>query len=1006
MNRLPSWLPSSRNSRTSIRGQVNSRARRRRLLLERLEDRALLAGEIFPNDPDFVGQWPLHNTGQTGGTPDADIDAPEAWSVTTGSMATVVAMMDDGFDYTERDLYLNIWLNEGEIPASIAANLTDADGDGIITFRDLNAPVNAAYVTDLNGNGYIDGGDLLADPAWENGIDEDGNGFTDDLIGWDFHDNDNDPWAPMTSHGSPKALIVGGEANNGYGGAGVNWYVRILPMRIYDAIRTSEFNANVVAAIDYTAASDASIIYGGFRGNPPDGELPASEFSQEIYDAIDRTRQAGQLFVAAAGNGSRDTDLYPWYPQSYDVDNVIVAGALSENDDQLQLSSLTNWGAASVDLAVPSYGGATSNAFALLTGVAALLKTAHPDWTYAQIKERIMATVDPTPSLAGKTVTGGRLNAANALGVVNVSISDATATEGSSALKLLDRFVADGQPLWARAGTFGPDGNGDGAADFYLPTVDTSEVLRYDGVTGAFLDVFIPAGSGGLNSPGDLEFTPDGLLYVTSYLGNQLLRYDASTGAFIDVAASGLSAPLGISQGPDGSLYIANQLSNEVLRYDGSALSVFVPAGSDGLAAPRLGLFGPDANGDGFQDLYVAAQDSHQIHRYSGVDGTPISAFVATDPTTHGPMWLGFGTQGDLYLSVRTTSSCCDTSINRYDLGTGALLQSYALGRDGWSFTVGPDGLIYNSTNGDGNFVERFGPSSLAAFTVTLSSASSLPVTVDYSTASGSALAGSDFTAASGTITFAPGQTTRTILVQALDDAVYEGNETFVVNLSNPSSGAIITDTQGVATITDNDPPPTKFYVVNDGSPDRTYEYGPTGAAVENYVIDSGNSAPRGAASTVAGDKVWVVDNNRNVYVYDTSGGLLGAWTAGSLANNADEQGIATNGTDVWIVDAKSDKVFRYTNAAGRLSGSQNAASSFSLNSGNRNPKDIVTDGVHLWVVNDTSTDKVFKYTLSGSLVGSWTISTSGATAPTGITLDPASPSHLWIVDSGSDRVY
>jgi hypothetical protein len=98
-----------------------------------------------------------------------------------------------------------------------------------------------------------------------------------------------------------------------------------------------------------------------------------------------------------------------------------------------------------------------------------------------------------------------------------------------------------------------------------------------------------------------------------------------------------------------------------------------------------------------------------------------MSAFVTTDPTAQGPMWLGFGTQGDLYLSVRTTSSCCDTSINRYDLGTGALLQSHALGRDGWSFTVGPDGLIYNSTNGDGPFVERFGPSSLAAFTVSLS---------------------------------------------------------------------------------------------------------------------------------------------------------------------------------------------------------------------------------------------------------------------------------------------
>ena len=155
-----------------------------------------------------------------------------------------------------------------------------------------------------------------------------------------------------------------------------------------------------------------------------------------------------------------------------------------------------------------------------------------------------------------------------------------------------------------------------------------------------------------------------------------------------------------------------------------------------------------------------------------------------------------------------------------------------------------------------------------------------------------------------------------------------------------------------------------------------------------------------------AGDKTWVVDANRKVYVYNTSGGLLGSWTAGTLASNATVEGIATNGTDVWIVDAKSDKVYKYAGAASRLSGSQNAASSFSLNSGNTSPKDIVTDGVNLWVVNDSTTDKVFKYTLAGSLVSSWTITTSGATSPTGITIDPANVSNIWIVDNGTDRVY
>ncbi len=215
-------------------------------------------------------------------------------------------------------------------------------------------------------------------------------------------------------------------------------------------------------------------------------------------------------------------------------------------------------------------------------------------------------------------------------------------------------------------------------------------------------------------------------------------------------------------------------------------------------------------------------------------------------------------------------------------------------------------------------------------------------------------------------------------------------------------------DSAGQAYVVFGKPSPprsTKFYVVNDSSTDRTYEYTATSISVEDYPLNSGNTAPRGAASTAAGNKVWVVDSNKNVYVYNTSGGLLGSWSAGSLASNATVEGIATNGTDIWIVDSKQAKVFRYTGAATRLSGSQNAASTFNLNSSNASPKDVVTDGTNLWVVNDSSTDKVFKYTLSGSLVGSWTISGAGS-SPAGITLNPSNVSNLWIVDSGTKRVY
>ena len=148
-----------------------------------------------------------------------------------------------------------------------------------------------------------------------------------------------------------------------------------------------------------------------------------------------------------------------------------------------------------------------------------------------------------------------------------------------------------------------------------------------------------------------------------------------------------------------------------------------------------------------------------------------------------------------------------------------------------------------------------------------------------------------------------------------------------------------------------------------------------------------------------------MADANKTVYVYNTSGGLLGSWAAGGLNGSAQVEGIATNGTDVWILDNKTDKVYKYTGAATRLSGSQSAAGSFSLNSGNTNGKGVVTDGASLWVVNDGTTDAVFKYTLSGTLLGSWTIDAANA-SPTGLTINPANVSDIWIVDNGTKKVY
>jgi hypothetical protein len=286
-----------------------------------------------------------------------------------------------------------------------------------------------------------------------------------------------------------------------------------------------------------------------------------------------------------------------------------------------------------------------------------------------------------------------------------------------------------------------------------------------------------------------------------------------------------------------------------------------------------------------------------------------------------------------------------------------------------------------------------------------LSAADTSPVSVDFTTADGAALAGSDYTATGGTLTFVPGVTSKTIRVSLLDDAAPESAETFTVNLSN-AIGATITAGTGAATILDNDS--TKFYVVDDASPDRTYRYGLPGNALANSTLGSGDTAPRGATSTAAGTKVWVADANNSVYVYSSSGALLGSWVASGLPKNAAVEGIATNGTDIWIVanSPSKDKMFKYTGAASRLSGTQSVASSFGLNSADANPKGIVTDGTSLWLVDDaSSTDKVFKYTLTGSLLGSWTIDAAN-THPTGLTINPGNVSDIWIVDNGTDKVY
>ncbi len=263
--------------------------------VEYAEPNYLRRAEALPDDPEMLKLWGLQNTGQTvngiTGTPDADIDAPEAWDLTTGSAGVVIAVIDSGIAWEHPDLGGNIWTNTGEIPG--------------------------------------------------NGIDDDANGFVDDVRGWDFVSNDNDPTASdPASHGSHVAGTIAAIGDNASGVTGVMWQARLMPLRFLDT-SGSGFVADEIAAIDYAITNGAKLINASYG---------STQFSQAERDAIAAADAAGILFVAAAGNDGTNTDINPHYPSSYVLPNIISVAATTPFD---LLAFFSNFGNTSVDIGAP-----------------------------------------------------------------------------------------------------------------------------------------------------------------------------------------------------------------------------------------------------------------------------------------------------------------------------------------------------------------------------------------------------------------------------------------------------------------------------------------------------------------------------------------------------------------------------------------------------------------------------------------------------------------------------
>lgn len=269
---------------------------------------------------------------------------------------------------------------------------------------------------DLKDNVFVNPGEVAG-----NGIDDDGNGFIDDINGWDFVTNDASVFdGAADDHGTHVSGTIAGKGGNGQGVAGVCWNLKLVSGKFLGA--SGGTTADAIEAVDYM--TDLK--------NRHNLNMPATSnswggggFSQGLKDAIQRAGDADILFVAAAGNSGQNADLFPMYPAAYDNANIISVANITSTGS---LNTGSNYGAVSVDIGAPgtgvwstvpgrfkfqskyaSYTG-TSMATPHVSGAVALYKSLNPGATAAQIKAAILAAAIPTPSLQGKTVTGGRLS--------------------------------------------------------------------------------------------------------------------------------------------------------------------------------------------------------------------------------------------------------------------------------------------------------------------------------------------------------------------------------------------------------------------------------------------------------------------------------------------------------------------------------------------------------------------------------------------------------------------
>ncbi len=326
------------------------------------------SNSVTPNDPKFNEQWALNNSGQNGGKANADVAALKAWIKTQGSTDVVVAVLDTGVDYKHTDLAANMWFRPDNVP--------QYRDDELGTFNDSHG-FNAA--------------DNLSDPMDDNG------------------------------HGTHCSGIIGAEGDNDEGIAGINWKVKIMPLKFMGrgGFGTTK---DAIEAINYAIDRKRN----GVNVRVINASWGSTMYSKALEDVIRAAGEEGILFVAAAGNNGSSNDRSPHYPSNYNLPNVISVAALDRNDN---LASFSNFGVKTVHIAAPGReilstwlgddyreASGTSMATPYVAGLAGLVLASEPKLSVEKLRERVLKSVDKLDSLDGKVESGGRINAGKALG--------------------------------------------------------------------------------------------------------------------------------------------------------------------------------------------------------------------------------------------------------------------------------------------------------------------------------------------------------------------------------------------------------------------------------------------------------------------------------------------------------------------------------------------------------------------------------------------------------------